>query len=325
VKKNMNIMSPPVNSSESQPLVTVFTPTFNRADKIHRAFESLMAQDCNHRLFEWVVIDDGSSDGTEAVIEAFRHVADFDIQYYFQKNSGKHVAHNRALSVARGELFLKCDSDDAFDGEAIGYFLSFWNRLNPADRIRYSGISVRCRSQHGNIVTPPMPREPIVSNNSEAVILYKKTGDGWGISRTDVLREFLFPEQHVGSHYPELIMWNRLGRKYKDIYTNKVLYTIFYDANNSITRNELAEDRGKWLDKALRESADYLNHDFHYVLRRPLFFVKRAVIYNQALLLRGSKALVDDQRLKGCGKWWCLLFKPLSFLAPSRFKVKAIK
>ena len=70
------------------PLITVFTPTFNRANKLYRVFESLQKQ--TFRDFEWVIVDDGSSDNTTEVVEGFKKMdTDFAIVYHRQKNAGK--------------------------------------------------------------------------------------------------------------------------------------------------------------------------------------------------------------------------------------------
>ncbi|HWB95689.1 MAG TPA: glycosyltransferase family A protein, partial [Bryobacteraceae bacterium] len=140
------------SATPSAPLVTVFTATFNRGDKIHRVFESLMAQTLPHCLFEWIVVDDGSEDDTRRVIEGFEEKADFPVFYHYQNHRGKHTAYNRAVSLARGDLFLTCDSADAFEPNGIEFLCTQWDRLSPAERMKYSGINARCRYQTGVIV-----------------------------------------------------------------------------------------------------------------------------------------------------------------------------
>lgn len=293
------------------PRVTVFTPTFNRINTIGRVFQSLVAQTCGHELFEWVVIDDGSTDGTEGLIREFSAKADFDIVYRFQRNQGKHIAHNHAVGLARGDLFLDCDSDDEFDAQSIAYFLKIWDALSGQEREKLSGISVRCRNAAGRITTPALPSVPLVSNNAEVVIVYDQIGDSWGILRTDILRSHLFPANWKGSHYPELIHWNVLGRKFNGLYTNEVLYTVHCDARNSITRSVLVEDTRKAFDKILMESADFLNNELRYALRRPGFFLKRILIYNHFLAFV-TWDLADDQRLNEPMATASKLLRPLT-------------
>lgn len=98
-------------------MITVFTPTYNRADKLERLFSSLMKQ--SDPDFEWLVIDDGSADHTEQLITRLSKGAHFPVRYYRQENGGKHRAYNRALELAAGEWFFCVDSDDRLAGNAL--------------------------------------------------------------------------------------------------------------------------------------------------------------------------------------------------------------
>ena len=70
--------------------ITVFTPAYNRAHTLRRAFNSLKAQTCKD--FEWLIIDDGSTDGTSELVERLQEEADFPIRYYWKENGGRHTA-----------------------------------------------------------------------------------------------------------------------------------------------------------------------------------------------------------------------------------------
>jgi glycosyltransferase involved in cell wall biosynthesis len=94
----------------SQITFTVFTATYNRAHTLHRVYESLKEQ--TYRQFEWLIVDDGSTDTTRTLVETWQQEANFLISYYYQENQGKHVAINRGVQEARGEYFLIIDSDD---------------------------------------------------------------------------------------------------------------------------------------------------------------------------------------------------------------------
>src|ERR1700736_1708087 len=98
-------------AGQEAPFFTVFTPTYNRAHTLHRVFNSLKAQ--SFRDFEWVLVDDGSTDNTEELAELWIKTADFPIRYFWQKNSGKHIAYNFGIREARGQMFAVLDSDDA--------------------------------------------------------------------------------------------------------------------------------------------------------------------------------------------------------------------
>jgi len=99
------------------PVFTIFTATFNRAGTLTRVYEGLCSQ--TYRDFEWLIIDDGSTDATGEMVSRWRGEATFSIRYYWQENRGKHVAHNVALEKAQGEFFIVLDSDDSIVPDAL--------------------------------------------------------------------------------------------------------------------------------------------------------------------------------------------------------------
>src|SRR4029434_11350090 len=104
-------------SMSGAPRFTVFTPTYNRAQTIHRVYDSLRAQTL--RDFEWLVVDDGSTDATSDLIANWARTASFLIRYVKQEHSGKHIPHNLALREAQGQLFVPLDSDDGCVSHAL--------------------------------------------------------------------------------------------------------------------------------------------------------------------------------------------------------------
>ena len=76
-------------------MITVFTPTYNRGYIISELYESLTQQ--TFKNFEWLIVDDGSSDETESIINQFINENKINIKYKKQKNSGKHVAINNGV------------------------------------------------------------------------------------------------------------------------------------------------------------------------------------------------------------------------------------
>ncbi|MDO4763192.1 MAG: glycosyltransferase family A protein [Flavobacteriaceae bacterium] len=96
---------------------TIFTPTYNRAHTLPRLYESLKKQ--SNKDFEWLVVDDGSTDNTEELIQKYIGENPFPIQYHKQENQGKHIAINSSLELAKGEYWITIDSDDYITGDCI--------------------------------------------------------------------------------------------------------------------------------------------------------------------------------------------------------------
>lgn len=101
-----------------QPYMTVFTPAYNRAHTLPRLYESLKNQTADG--FEWIVINDGSTDGTEELLEKWSGEDNrFDFSYLTVENGGKPRAINRGVTMARGKYFFLVDSDDYLTPDAV--------------------------------------------------------------------------------------------------------------------------------------------------------------------------------------------------------------
>ena len=98
-------------------MITVFTPAYNRANLLDRLYASLVNQQCKD--FEWLIVDDGSSDNTKDVVNSFIQDNKIDIRYIYQDNKGKHVAFNTGVKNANGNLFFCVDSDDFLSDNCI--------------------------------------------------------------------------------------------------------------------------------------------------------------------------------------------------------------
>lgn len=200
---------------------------------IHRVYESLKKQ--TFRDFEWIIVDDGSTDNTQKLVLKWQEEADFKIRYFFQENSGMHVARNRALEVADGELFSKVDADDRFLENALDVFYNTWQEIRHKER--YSGIACPALdSRTGQIIGKKFPKEIFDSNDLEVKYIYKLTGDMWGTCRTKVLKEFPFPEIKGQKYFLLSYVWNQVAKKYIHRYINIPLLVYYRDTPNSLSK-----------------------------------------------------------------------------------------
>lgn len=218
---------------EERYLFTVFTPTYNRANTLGRVFESLAAQTL--RDFEWLIVDDGSSDDTESLVRGWQERNEFPIRYIRQDHGGKHVAFNRGVREAHGRLFLTLDSDDACVPNALERFKAHWEGIPEEQRERFSAVTGLCRTQDGKTVGRPFPTDPLDSDSLEMAYRYRMAHEKWGFQRTDVLRQFPFPEDVEGNYVPESYVWHRIARHYKTRYVNDAL-RIYWTEGESLLR-----------------------------------------------------------------------------------------
>lgn len=192
-------------------LITVFTPTYNRAYILPKLFESLKRQP--FRDFEWIIVDDGSTDGTRELVEAMQEDcrAKFPIRYFYQVNSGKHVAWNRGLDEAEGTLFFPVDSDDYLTDDALSRISENCEAVMSNERLMaLSGV----RIFPGNKLTGGILQDNVGSYIDYSSINRRSkgiTGDLAEAFVTERLRKYRFPVFEDERFVPEAVIFNRFS------------------------------------------------------------------------------------------------------------------
>lgn len=270
--------------------ITVFTPTFNRANALYRVYESLEKQ--TYRDFRWLVVDDGSTDETKEIIEGFKEKADFNITYIYQENQGKHVAINTAVKVTESELFLIADSDDAFLENSLEIFINTWDQI--PNKEEFKGVICRCfDSTSKEPIGIAFPEKVFDSNDLEAFFKHKLKFEKWNLFTTQSLREFPFPENTEGlKFFPETVIWQRMARKYKTRYIDVCLREYFRDQDNALTNcktNRYKENVYLW--------EHYINSVYDYFWSDPLRFIKAFIGMGRDNILCGNKYTVTVKKI----------------------------
>jgi glycosyltransferase involved in cell wall biosynthesis len=257
------------------PVFTVFTPTYNRSHTLGRVYDSLRAQTV--RNFEWLVIDDGSTDGTADLIANWMKTADFPIRYFFQANAGKHIAHNFAIREAHGTLFCPLDSDDAIVPETLATLHRRWLDIPEIARGGYAGVWCLCGDRNGKIVGDSFPQSPFDADLRDVEFVHRNRGEKWCMLRTDVLRQFPFPEIAGTSFVPEGMIWMSISAQYTIRCVNDVLRIYYVDGEGDTPTlsNSAVSDNAPgrlcyylWL----------LNNNFRYIRHSPKPFLKAALM-----------------------------------------------
>ncbi len=123
--------------------LTIFTPTYNRAHLLSRLYQSLREQTSND--FEWLVIDDGSTDNTRELIAGFQQEKQISLKYVYKDNGGMHTAHNVAFENTVTPLVMCCDSDDIMDKMAVAKIVEKWKEVvEKREETKYAGIIANC-------------------------------------------------------------------------------------------------------------------------------------------------------------------------------------
>ncbi|HXG05466.1 MAG TPA: glycosyltransferase family A protein [Candidatus Binatia bacterium] len=273
---------------------TVFTPTRNRAHTLHRVHSSLCAQTFRH--FEWIVVDDGSTDRTPELVLGWRRDADFPIRYLWQEHHGKHAAFNRAVEHARGELFVTIDSDDGCVPTALARLKHHWDAIPASERCAFAGVTALMMDQHGRRVGSRFPRDVTDSDSREIRYRYGVTGEKWGFVRTAVLREFPFPVRADMTFVPESIVWRAIATRFRTRYVNELLGIYFTDTGpasdqlRAVPPARKARGRALWLETTL-------NRDIAWFHRAPVRFVWFALNYARYSFHAGIVVSEQGRRL----------------------------
>ncbi len=288
---------------------TVFTPAYNRAHTLHRVYDSLCRQ--SYRDFEWLVIDDGSTDNTEALMREWSNKANFSVRYYRQENRGKHYAFNRAVEKATGEFLLVLDSDDACVPETLQKFLNYWEEIDASERKKYVGVTVLCVDQNGNMVGDLFPQERLDSDSIELRYRYKVSGEKWGFQRIDILRNFPFPEDMEKTYIPEDLVWNRIAEVYKTRFVNDPLRIYWIDGPSMVHQ----QYPGKNATGGQLQHADVLNTAIKWFRFSPEKFFLSAMHYGRFSFHLGTGLYKQYKGLTGVlAKTLWLIMLPAAYL-----------
>lgn len=201
---------------------TVLTPAYNRAGLLCDCFDSLCGQ--TDFDFEWLIVDDGSTDDTEAVVKGFR-TDKFPIQYIKKPNGGKHTALNAAHPYIHGRYVLLLDSDDALTVDAIAQAKAAWGDWDSKQDV---GIITFLK---GSSVDDP---NCIASdwNTPVDIMRYRRicihSNDCCEIIRTELFKKYPFPVFPGERFLAEGALWGRVSYDCKCVYINRVIYLCEY-------------------------------------------------------------------------------------------------
>lgn len=204
--------------------VTIFTPTYNRAYSISKLYDSLLKQ--TDKNFEWVIVDDGSTDNTKDLVYEWIKNGRIKIQYFKQKNGGKHRAINRGLELSKGELFFIVDSDDWLSENAIERIYSHYEQIK-GDEL-FAGICGLRVYSNGQRIGGEQEFGILDCNALDFRYKYNIKGDMSEVFITDILRQYKFPEIEGETFCPESLVWNRIAQKYNMRYFYEKIYYCEY-------------------------------------------------------------------------------------------------
>ena len=242
--------------------ITLFTPTYNRGYILETLYHSIQRQ--TYRNFEWLIIDDGSTDNTEELVHRWmQEENDFPISYYKQKNGGKCRAINYGLDLAQGELFFIMDSDDYLTDNALERVV-YWESTI-ADKPMFMGVV-------GNRGTSETfsPNRPLGSLYKDGTVFERYPeytnevidGEHAGVWYTEIHRKYKYPEFRGENFMTPCITWNRMAHDgYKVRVFDEIIWVCNYLEDGLTMQGNMRfikNPAGAGL--CLREKAEFLNY-----------------------------------------------------------------
>jgi glycosyltransferase involved in cell wall biosynthesis len=262
-----------VSYEEIGMLISVITPSYNRAHTLEDAYRSLLDQAVR---LEWIVVDDGSADGTRGLIEDLGHQAPFPVRYVRQDHAGVHAARNRGVALARGELVALLDSDDTLTAHGLDRIVAHWSAI--PDSADYAGVTGLCVDDEGHMVGDRFPADIVDATWQQMIYGYRVRGEKFMLLRTDVLRAHPFrtdPPGFVG----EGGLWREIGHRYRTRYVNEVVRVYRLADPDRICRQPFGANAGI----LAIGHAGVLNDDIAWLPSDPVTFARSAVHLARAL------------------------------------------
>lgn len=202
--------------------LTIFTPTYNRAATLPRLYQSLCQQTCTD--FEWVVVDDGSTDETVLLLTQWTEENKINIRHHTQPNAGKMAAHNRGASMATGDMFVCVDSDDYLVDDAVEILRNSWLAHSPA----CIGMLAFKILSDGTPVTTMKDQQITDSPLKAAYDKHGLSGDAMLIFKSRVLKKFSFPTFPGEKFVPESYLYDLLDQEGSLFLVREGLYVCQY-------------------------------------------------------------------------------------------------
>lgn len=284
-------------------LLTIFTPTYNRKNKIGRLYDSLKNQ--TNKSFEWLIIDDGSNDGTDKLIQNYIKEREIDIKYVRQDNGGKHVAYNTALNYVKGKYFFCVDSDDWISDEFVK---ELSNKSEDKDYEGFIAYKSNSKNELLSKMFPPKIEKCSILDLSKT---YHCEGEFSIIIRSDIARNYKFPVFKNEKFIGENVIYDRISEKYRFKLINKIA-TICEYQEDGLTNN--------YTDLMKQNPSGFC-----------LYYMQRIDLVNsfiEKVSMAGKyncfKRICNNQNIKYCGKNSALVYctKPLGWLFWGYYKVK---
>lgn len=219
---------------------SICTPVYNRAPLLPRLYKSLLDNMHCEVSYEWILIDDGSTDNIDDFVKHIKQENKIEFTYIKKKNGGKHTCLNVFFKRAAGELTLILDSDDMLADKALIKAKNIW--VGERDKEKTAGIIGLCSSLNdGKVLGDTFPNSPMKSTLIANSYALKMKGDRCDFIRSDLLSKKSFPLINDENFMPEAVVMIDFDIDYKYLCVNDIFKVVEYqDSGLSENYNKIA-------------------------------------------------------------------------------------
>ena len=265
--------------------MSVITPVFNRRDELPRALKSLESQ--TFRDIEHIVINDGSSEQLDDIMEEYMKRVDYPVAYITKENGGVHTARNAGIKISRGEMSAFLDSDDEFRPNFMSTFLEAWYSIPEDRRDEYRECNAFCVTQSGKRIGRHLPKNinELPYNEARRIADASKEGEKCGFLRGDLMRENPWPEPEGVKVVAESILWCKLRNKYKTWFLDNELRVYHTESDDRLTSMS-SKFKKQNLINSLYNSLWFIDNGRMYGLEKKELFINAVKFSTFKHLLR---------------------------------------
>ena len=295
-------------------MITVVTPTYNRAHTIERTFNSLQRQ--TDKDFLWMVIDDGSTDNTKELIEKFKEQALFPIEYHYKSNGGRHTALNESYKHIKTKYVVNLDSDDEYTENAIELMKKIWREVEEKNLDRcwcIVGRSIDADTKELVGKAFPDGINDMKFGYKKRKAIFKAYGEKSCCRRFDILKQYPFPIYDDTKFVTENEVWEKINNKYDQWCTNEI-FRLYYQNEGDSLSSKGREKNKKRCCFSYHAAASYINNCLHQILYNKLIAIELVNITRMGMHTgRNLKMILSDIN-KLHAKILVLLCSPMGYL-----------
>lgn len=263
-------------------MISILTPTYNRQKHLKNAYRSLLQQNDND--FEWIVIDDGSTDNTKDYIKKLMETSSLKINYIYKENGGKHSALNYGIKEAQGELILILDSDDYLSNDAIKVIKKYWDKYNSNNKL----CGMTFLKELKNPIYKSKTFDECVSNMIEFKYNNNCLADMCEVIRTDVYKNYLYPVFEGENFLSEVLVTGNMAKHYDMAYIPVVIYYAEY-FDDGLSKNWYSLVVNNPLG-ARANNLMFMSKDYKFSIR-----LKNCIMFDVFSVIAGKKALNESK------------------------------